>query len=97
MQPNVDRYTDAHVRATPALIDAAKAYVLSYAGDFPLIINCRERLRAGEPLNIAHARAILNAMRADPRVTTLPEPGAITRVAIDDSSRLARLLAMCLP
>lgn len=74
MNPMENAYTDRDIRDTPSLEAIAEEYVQRYTGSFELILDCRDRLRDGYRLGVSQVRAVLNTMRADPRVRQLPMP-----------------------
>jgi hypothetical protein len=68
------RYTDRDVRENADLIDRAYAYVEAYTGEFQYLIDMKMRIASGSTLTTPMVKGVLNCMRADPRVTDLPQP-----------------------
>lgn len=68
------KYTDRDVRESAELVEAAYEYLESYAGEFEFLIDCRMRVAQGESLSVGMVRGVLNCMRVDPRVKSLPAP-----------------------
>ena len=69
------KYTDRDVRENANFYDAAIRYLDQYSGSFDFLIMCKQRLAMEEDLSVGMIRGVMNCMRADPRVTGLPEPG----------------------
>lgn len=68
------RYTDTQVRTYPRLTELAIEYAADYAGEWDFMIAARSLALQSGTLPTATARAVLNAMRADPKVVmSLPE------------------------
>lgn len=77
MTTEVARYSVEHV--TPELMRIAVLYVQQYRGDFPYLLNVRNRIAAmGEKsLTRYMAKGVLNCMLHDPNVRNLPPPRAV--------------------
>lgn len=77
MTTEVARYSVEHV--TPELMRIAVLYVQQYRGDFPYLLNVRNRIATmGEKsLTRYMAKGVLNCMLHDPNVRNLPPPRAV--------------------
>lgn len=68
------KFSDTNVRTYPQLTEIAVEYAADYAGDWEFMVAARSLALQSGTLPTATARAVLNAMRADPKVVmSLPE------------------------
>ena len=68
------RFSDTDVRTYPQLTEIAINYAVDYAGEWEFMVAARSLAQQTGTLPTATARAVLNAMRADPKVVmSLPE------------------------
>jgi hypothetical protein len=68
------KYTDRDVRTNSDFYTLVCDYLLQYEGGFEFLIDCKMRLEQNIDLSVGMVRGILNCMRVDPRVKSLPEP-----------------------
>jgi hypothetical protein len=69
------KYTDRQVAEDPEMYGRiATEYCRDYTGSFHVLVEYRERIAAGYPLNLMMVRTVLNCMLHDARVVDLPAP-----------------------
>lgn len=75
MEPGQDRrYNDRDVRDNPGYLEHVLDYLEGYTGEFDFLVDMKMRAAAEYDLTTGMVRGVLNCMRNDPRVKTLPAP-----------------------
>lgn len=90
MSEHAYKFTDENVRRDPhGLTTAAENYLEQYYGEFPLLVQYKQLLKAGRTLTVPMVRATLNFMRFDP-VASATLPSSQNVIPVDFVDRVKR-------